>query len=200
MPRLLALHGQTLNGALMHQQLAHLTGVELICPDGPIVCAPDLVDRLYSVWDAPRQPPPHLAWWNASDDGRSYRGWETTRDLLAPMLERAPLGILGFSQGAIVAAALAAMAQHGALPPIAYVILIAGRTPRADVLAPFLGQPIRTPSLHVWGEHDQLARDTARELVELFDPATRQVVTWPGSHHVPTHGPAADAIAQRIAQ
>jgi pimeloyl-ACP methyl ester carboxylesterase len=199
---LLALHGQTLNGTLMRGQLAHLDklGVQLVCPDGPLECSDRTVEYLYSVWDAPRQPPPHRAWWDASDDGRTYRGWEATRDLVVPILERGPVGIIGFSQGAILATALAAMAQHGQLPPIDYVILIAGRTPRADVFAPFLVEPIRTRSLHIWGETDRLVGTTSRDLVDLFDATTRHVVTWPGSHHMPTDGAAAQAIERFITQ
>ncbi|HUS67674.1 MAG TPA: hypothetical protein VMZ28_24230 [Kofleriaceae bacterium] len=202
MLRLLALHGQTLNGAFMRQELAWLEtpGVELVCPDGPVACDEGVVDRLYSVWDAPRQPPPHRAWWDATDDGRVYRGWEATRDLLAPLLEPAPVAILGFSQGAILATALAALAQNGELPPIDRVVLIGGRPPRADLLAPFLAEPIRLPSLHVWGENDLLARDTSRELVDRFDPATRVVATWPGGHAIPSTGPAASAIDHFVAR
>ena len=200
MPTLLALHGQTLNGAHMRRELAHLEklGVELVCPDAPNPCAPDLVERLYTIWDSPRQPPPHCAWWDASDDGRTYRGWEATRDLLAPILERGPVGIIGFSQGAILATALAALAEHGHSPRIEYVILIAGRTPRADVFAPYLREPLRTRSLHIWGETDALVGDTSKELVDRFDPATRTVVTWPGGHHIPATGPAAEAIARAV--
>jgi len=200
--RLLALHGQSLNGAYMRRELAHLEklGVELVCPDAPNVCAEGSVERLYAVWDSPRQPPPYCAWWDASDDGRTYRGWEATRDLLAPILDGGPLGIIGFSQGAILATALAALSQHGQLPPIDYVILVAGRPPRADVVTPFLAAPIRTRSLHIWGENDLLARDTSRELVDRFAPDTRQVATWPGTHAIPTQGPAAEAIEQFIAR
>lgn len=200
MSTVLALHGQTLNGGIMRGELAFLErlGIELISPDAPNECPAAQVDRLYSVWKAPRQPPPHCAWWDASDDGRTYRGWERTRDLIVPILERGPLGIIGFSQGAILATALAAMAQHGKLPPIEYVVIIAGRTPRADAFTPFLVQPLRIPSLHVWGENDLMARETSAELVELFDVATRKVATWPGSHRIPTQGPAATAIEEFV--
>lgn len=179
------------------QQLERL-GVELVCPDAPDLCDDAAVDRLYAVWDAPRQPPPYCRWWDASDDGRVYHGWEQTRELVAPILERAPLGIIGFSQGAILATALAALAQHGQLPPIAYVILIAGRPPRADLITPFLGEPIRIPSLHVWGTNDVMARDSCPDLVERFDAGQREVVTWDGTHHIPSQGPASAAIEQLI--
>jgi len=184
----------------MRGELAFLEklGVELISPDAPNQCPAAQVDRLYSFWKAPRQPPPHCAWWDASDDGRMYRGWEATRDLVTPILESGPLGIVGFSQGAILATALAALAQHGKLPPIDYVVLIAGRTPRADVFTSFLVEPLRVPSLHVWGENDHMARDTSIELVERYDATTRKVATWPGSHRIPTHGPAAKAIEEFV--
>jgi predicted esterase len=201
MQTLLALHGFSLNGALMRQQLGHLEmpGVKLLCPDGPHEAPAAAVERLYAVWHVPRQPAPHRSWYEPSADGRTYQGWDVARDQLAPMLERGRVGILGFSQGAILATAFAAMSERGLLPPIDYVILIAGRTPRADVFAPFLETPIRTPSLHIWGDNDAMARDTARELVDRFDAGTRQVVTWHGAHAIPTQGAAATAIEELVA-
>ena len=198
--KLLALHGQTLNGGYMRRELARFEklGVELECPDGPNACSVGMVDRLYAVWDQPRQAPPHCSWFDAIDDGRLYDGWEATRALLAPILERGPMGILGFSQGATVAAALAALSHHGQVAPIEFVVVIAGRTPRADVLAPFLGDPIGVRSLHVWGENDHLVADTSRALVDRFDATSRQVVTWPGGHAIPSRGPGATAIEEFI--
>ena len=122
--------------------------VELVCPDAPHETAAATVDRIYSFSGAPRLAPPYRSWWDASDEGRVYEGWDRTRDslrdLVAPL---ARVGVLGFSQGAILAAALAALSDHGAFPPIAFVILIAGRTPRADAIVPFLERPISIPSL-----------------------------------------------------
>lgn len=200
MATLLALHGQTLNGTLMRQQLAWLEarGVELICPDGPVACSDSLVERLYAVWDQPRQPGPYRAWWTASEDAKIYDGWEQTREMLVPILERGPIGVLGFSQGAIAASALAALSQVGGVPPISYVILIAGRTPRADVITPHFAEPVRVPSLHIWGEADTLMGTAPADQVERYDAATRKVVTWPGTHVVPTEGPAAEAIERLI--
>ena len=196
MPPLLALHGKTLNGTLMRQQLGWLEtrGVELITPDAPNVTRPELVERLYEIWDQPRPAPPHLEWWEPSEDFRTYRGWEATRELIVPILERGPVGIIGFSQGAILATALAALAQYGQVPPVSFVILIAGRTPRADVITQHLSEPIRIPSLHIWGEADTLMGAASKDQVERYDPTMRLVVTWEGGHSIPSEGPAADAI------
>lgn len=195
---LVALHGSTMNGAVMRRQLAALQAalpaVEVIAPDAPVACSSDAVDRLYQVWKEPREPAPHCVWWDATDDGREYRGWEATCDLMRSVIPSGPVGLIGFSQGAILAAAVAAMAAHGEMPRVDFVVLIAGRPPRADVIKPYLAQPINVPSLHVWGANDQLVGDTSAALVELFAPATREVVIWPGEHTIPTAGPGAEAI------
>jgi hypothetical protein len=91
---------------------------------------------------------------------------------------------------------LAALAEHGEMPPIAYVIPIAGRAPRSDVLRPYFERPLVTPSLHVWGENDTLAGDTPRALVERF--ASPQVLTWPGGHTLPTTREGIDALVRFI--
>jgi pimeloyl-ACP methyl ester carboxylesterase len=196
--KLVALHGMSMNGAVMRARLGFLRralpSLEVVAPDAPHECPVEMVDRLYAVWDAPRQAPPHRMWWNASDDGREYRGWEATCDLLKSVLTDGPVGLMGFSQGAILATAIAAMAAQGQMPAIEFAILIAGRTPRADVVQPFLTRPIALPSLHVWGENDKLVGESPRELVDLFAPAQREIVTWPGQLSVPKSGPASDAI------
>ena len=84
-------------------------------------------------------------WFDATDDGREYRGWDATRDALTSVLAAGPVGVIGFRQGAVVAAALAAMASRAAAPPIQFAILVAGRPPRADALQPFLTERSRCP-------------------------------------------------------
>lgn len=70
------------------------------------------------------------------------------------------VGLVGFSQGAVLAAAIAGLAEHGEMPSFAFAILVAGRTPRAQVLKKLFTKPLRTPSLHVWGSADRLMGDT----------------------------------------
>jgi pimeloyl-ACP methyl ester carboxylesterase len=197
---LLALHGFTQNGSQFRSHLEPLAkrlpmDITLVCPDAPNVCSEGGVERLYGLTGALRLPPPHLCWWDASDDGRIYRGWETSLERLRELAKNAgPIGVLGFSQGAGVAAALAALAGAGEFPEIAFVILVAGRVPRADVLQPWFASPLRIPSLHVWGEQDAFAEALSPLLVECFEPGVREQVRWPGPHILPTRGPAADAI------
>lgn len=196
---LLVFHGFTMNGAVMREHLGELAaripaGYEPVYASAPHTCPEESVARLYAAWGTERLPGPYLYWWNATDDGREYRGWETTHDYVRALLERYPdAGVFGFSQGAGLAATVAALAVAGALPPIAFAVMVAGRTPRADVIAPYFERPVAVPSLHVWGEADPLASGSA-DLSRRFAPEGREVVPWPGSHRVPARGPASDAI------
>lgn len=45
--------------------------------------------------------------------------------------------------------------------------------------------PIRIPTVHIWGAHDQTAPTGGADLSELCDPAGRLVVTHDGTHELP---------------
>jgi predicted esterase len=203
---LIALHGFTQNGAHMRNMLAPLAerlpaNVTLECPTAPNACAETSVERMYKLLGGARHEPPHCCWFDATDDGREYRGFEQTKQQLTALIEQRAgrVGLLAFSQGAIAGTALAALCAHGRFPKLDFVILVAGRPPRSDELTPLLDKPIAMPSLHVWGERDPIGRSQVQPLLELFDSATRHSITWPGPHIVPTRGVAADAILSFIA-
>ena len=200
---LLVFHGVTMNGEAMRAALEPLAtalepNVRLVCLDAPHTCSAAMVERMYHGRE-PSLPPPYLYWWNASDDGLEYAGWEETRALVSAALERyAPASILGFSQGGILAAAVAALARRAELPPIHAAVLIAGRKPRAAQLQAAFVEPVAGPSLHVWGERDTLTGQYCEELVECFNAPEREVVRWPGGHQLPTNGPAFEAIVRFV--
>lgn len=199
---LIALHGYTMNGAVMRAHLGPLAAaleahVDLVCPDAPLACAPDSVERLYALWQRPRAPGPHRTWWDSNDDGSVYRGFEDTRDTLAALLDRhEPAALLGFSQGAMLAAAIAALAVRGEAPPIRFAVLVAGRVPRAVSLQPLFTAPIDLPSLHVWGERDTLTGAMSPALRDAFVGA--EALVWPGPHVVPSTGPEAERIVDFV--
>jgi predicted esterase len=206
---LIALHGFTQNGSIMRELLAplaeRLPNVTCEFPDGPNACSDTSVARMHQLLGGTPRPP-HRCWFDATDDGREYRGFEETKAELAQRIERhgggrtgGRTGLLGFSQGAICGASLAALSAHGRFPKLDFVVLVAGRTPRSDEIAPLLDTPLAIPSLHVWGERDPIAQGHVQQLVERFDPATRKSIAWPGPHIVPTRGPGADGIVQFIA-
>jgi hypothetical protein len=201
--KLIGLHGYSLNGERMRKQMAELAGalapyVELAFPDGLHVCNPATVEKLRAAWASPDFPPPHLSWWDASQDGTIYRGWDETREQMRECVGEGPAGLFGFSQGGMLAATLAALSSRGGFPPLRFAVIVAGRKPRAAALQSLFDTAIAVPSLHVWGEADKLSRVAAEALTSHFDPATREVVRWPGPHVIPTRGPAADAIVDFI--
>lgn len=200
---LLMLHGFTMNAAGLRHMSAGLEPrladrIDFVYLDAPHTASEVSVAGLASLMGGVRPKPPNRQWWNASDDGNTYHGWSTTRDMLARELSRhSDVAVLGFSQGAAVAAALAAASSRGELPPLRFVVLIAGFTPRARDIAPLFAEPVRVPSAHVWGTSDRFAGQSP-QLVERFDGATRRVLTWPGRHVVPSSGSAGDALVSLI--
>ena len=201
---LLVFHGFTMNGEVMRSALEPLAKalepeIHLVCLNAPHTCSAATVERMYCGSSEASLSSPHLCWWNASDDGLEYQGWQETRDLVREALDRyAPASVLGFSQGGILAAAVAALSRGGELPPIRAAVLIAGRKPRAAQLQAAFIEPVAVPSLHVWGERDNLTGQYCEELVGCFDATEREVVRWPGGHVVPMLGPAFDAIVRFV--
>ncbi|MFZ5889960.1 MAG: hypothetical protein ACOY0T_02740 [Myxococcota bacterium] len=200
---ILVFHGYTMNsgfGAIAARTLTPIAHrVHVVAPGAPIVCTNEAVDRFYMSTGIPRPPGPYLTWWRASDDNKIYEGWDATLELVRRSFdEHAPIGIIGFSQGAMVAALVAALAARGELPPLRFAVLVAGRVPRAETLRPLLATPIDVPSLHVWGERDAMSERSAPELMQHFSSATRQSFVSKGGHTFPTSGPAADAITSFI--
>lgn len=200
---LLVLHGYTMNGGF-GTSAARLLGplaerIRVVAPDAPLTCSDDAVTRFYAGAGVAQPPGPYRTWWRANEDNTEYEGWEQTRALLERLFrEHSPVGVLGFSQGAMVASACAALSSCGELPPLRFAILVAGRVPRANAFRELFESPIRVPSMHVWGEHDAFSKDTAPMLMEHFDSASRERCVWPGGHVFPTSGLAGAALTRFI--
>jgi predicted esterase len=203
---LLALHGFTMNGAGLRRLMSRLEprlseSVELVFVNAPHAASEAAVAGLEKRMGVPRGAPPHLQWWNSSDDGRAYRGWDISLEALRATLERHPgAGVLGFSQGAAAAAAMVALSCRGLLPPLRFAVLVAGFTPRSAELAPLFSEheaPLAVPSLHVWGEKDPFLKH-GPALAERFSAQSRQLLTWPGGHNVPQNGEAGDTLVEFV--
>lgn len=203
--KLVVLHGLSMNGEVMCQKMQSLRGrlaelVDLEFLDAPHPSGEHTLARLYDGARAVFRPaPPHLEWWNASDDARTYRGHEASLELVRERLaQHRSVGLLGFSQGATFAAALAALSERAELPRLGFAVMIAGRLPRSTQWGPLFDVPLRTPSLHVWGLRDRYATASSPALLEAFAASSREAVSWRGPHVVPTHGVAADAIVDFV--
>jgi pimeloyl-ACP methyl ester carboxylesterase len=58
--------------------------------------------------------------------------------------------------------------------------------------------PIRVPSLHVWGERDKVTGQYCQALADQFSPADRELAIWSGGHTIQTQGSAYEAIVRFV--
>ncbi|XP_051491948.1 esterase OVCA2 [Apus apus] len=141
---------------------------------------------------------PPRGWWfsapgvfEAGDAAAAPAGLEESLAAVAAALaEHGPFdGLLGFSQGAALAAMVCALRARGDPRfPVAFAILVAGFASRAPAHGHFYREPIALPTLHVVGDADavipaSLSRELARHFVEPV------VLTHPGGHFVPAAAP-----------
>ncbi|XP_064323675.1 esterase OVCA2 [Phalacrocorax carbo] len=141
---------------------------------------------------------PPRGWWfsgpgtfEAGEAAAAPAGLEESLSAVAAALaEHGPFdGLLGFSQGAALAAMVCALRARGDPRfPVAFAILVAGFTSRAPSHGHFYREPIALPTLHVMGDTDTvIAAPLSRELAQHFvEPV---VLTHPGGHFVPTAAP-----------
>lgn len=144
--------------------------------------------------DAPHANGRHLAWWEAALEGdeRKYVGLS---DSIAHVHAQGDFdGILGFSQGAVLASILAATYKYK------FAILISGFPARTQ-LDEFQCQytHINVPSLHIWGDKDDLVPPEASiKLKQLFLNA--QSCEHDGGHVMPGKRATLDVIKAYIEQ
>uniref|UniRef100_A0A674J1K9 Esterase OVCA2 n=1 Tax=Terrapene triunguis TaxID=2587831 RepID=A0A674J1K9_9SAUR len=128
---------------------------------------------------------------DALEEAAACKGLDESLDTVARALaEQGPFdGLLGFSQGAALAAMVCALKQRGdARFPFEFAIVVAGFRSRAAPHSGYYREPIAVPTLHVLGDTDRvIPPGLSRELASHFvDPA---VLTHPGGHFVPAAAP-----------
>lgn len=151
------------------------------------------------------------AWWVAREQledpatptrpslSKSYAGVEQSVEMLEAQLasERYD-GVIGFSQGAAMAALLLARAAarrqqqpeaDAAFGGPHFGVLVSGFVPRDARWAAELsaGGAVALPSMHIYGEGDTLVpTERARAFVEAFDGSMRAEHPHAGGHGIPT--------------
>ncbi|XP_030818767.1 esterase OVCA2 [Camarhynchus parvulus] len=190
--RLLALHGYRQSARRLRQRTGALRKAlrgraELVAIDAP--------HRLpTSAEDDPDGDDPPRGWWfsgpgtfEAGEAAAAPAGLEESLSAVAAALaEHGPFdGLLGFSQGAALAAMVCALRARGDPRfPVAFAVLVAAFASRAPAHGHFYREPIALPSLHVVGDTDAvIAAPLSRELAQCFvEPV---VLSHPGGHFIP---------------
>ncbi|KAF7150327.1 hypothetical protein RHSIM_Rhsim02G0034300 [Rhododendron simsii] len=189
-PKLLCLHGYRTSSEILQKQLQKwpesLLGrldLDFIDAPFPALGKSDVED----IFD-----PPYYEWFQYNEDYTEYYNFEETIAYIEDyMIKHGPFdGILGFSQGGIIAASIPGMQSNGValttVPKIKYLIIISGgkfggSTPSSNgylghigspvLCADSFSSPVKCPSLHIIGEKDTFMGLPGTELVESFvDP------------------------------
>ncbi|KAJ8765749.1 hypothetical protein K2173_014871 [Erythroxylum novogranatense] len=191
-PKILCLHGFRTSAVILRTLIgrwpqAVLEKLELDFLDGPFPArGRSDVEGLFD--------PPYREWYQISEDFKEYRNFEECLMYIEDyMLNRGPFdGLLGFSQGAFISAALPGLQAQGLaftrVPKVKFLILISGakfagyKLGQPKLGAKAFSSPIECPSLHFIGERDFL-KEAGEDLVGSFvDPV---VVYHPQGHAVP---------------
>ncbi|XP_058185142.1 uncharacterized protein LOC131302490 [Rhododendron vialii] len=190
-PRFLCLHGFRTSADILRQQLQRWPGsvlgkLDLVFLDAPYLAqGKSDVEGIYD--------PPYYEWFQFSQDYQVYNNFEESLAYIEDyMIKHGPFdGLMGFSQGAVLSAALPGMQLEGValtkVPKIKYLILMsAGKLGGSKIGAPLLASnafssPLKCPSLHMIGETDYL-KEPGIELLESFEDPL--VINHPKGHTV----------------
>ncbi|XP_024027947.1 esterase AGAP003155 [Morus notabilis] len=192
-PRVLCIHGFRTSSEILKRMLQKrwpetvLQKLDLVFLDAPFPAHGK--SDVEGIFD-----PPYYEWFQGNQDFTEYKNFEECLKYIEDyMVKNGPFdGFLGFSQGAILIAALPGMQNEGValtkVPKIKFLIIISGdKFGGAKFTAPRLAanafsSPIECPSLHFIGELDFL-KPGGTVLVESFlDPV---VIHHPKGHVIP---------------
>ncbi|KAL9113585.1 MAG: hypothetical protein Q9227_002323 [Pyrenula ochraceoflavens] len=228
LPRIICLHGGGTNSRIFRIQCRRLRShlapyFRLVFPDAPFFSqpGPDVVS-VFKDWG------PFRSWLRPSGSGpKSLRDAkdvvvERIDESIAAAMQKDDeagatgpwIGLLGFSQGAKMAASLLLRQQNQNKtkfarnqerePDYQFAVLLAGRAPLvsmdadegiSSVAAPGI---LRLPTIHVHGlqdEHISMHRDLFQQ---SCDRSSTRLVEWDGGHRVPIKTPDVSAIVAEI--
>ncbi|KAI3685723.1 hypothetical protein L6452_34981 [Arctium lappa] len=186
-PRILCLHGFRTSGEIFRTQSKKwpesvLEKVELFFPDAPFPC--NGKSEVEGIFD-----PPYYEWFQFSKDFMEYENFDKSLEYIEElMIKHAPIdGLLGFSQGAILSAALPGLQAKGIaltkVPKIKFIMIVSGAKLRNESLAEkAYSVPIQCPSLHFLGEEDFLKPHGIELLKSVEDPV---IIHHPKGHTIP---------------
>ncbi|RDW57217.1 hypothetical protein BP5796_12667 [Coleophoma crateriformis] len=218
--RILMLHGFTQSGPSFRvktRKLAHLIkhslppailgqypgGIRFLYPTGPLNLIP--ADQ---TGDEPshQEESDNWAWWRTLDTTSHYRELDSTFQRLTDYISlHGPVdGVIGFSQGAALAAMFASWCESSVVPgrafslatqevpltiaapqgPLKFAVCFAGFRGTEQYYPGFYEPKIETPIMHVMGKLDNMV--TEEHTMDLFDACANGVLmTHDGGHYVP---------------
>ncbi|KAM7515761.1 hypothetical protein LguiA_005344 [Lonicera macranthoides] len=176
-PKILCLHGHGSSGAILEKQISQWPESVLGELDLVFINAPFPLQDNKGNYD-----PLHFEWFQANENFTKYKNFDECIEYIEDcMVKLGPFdGVLGFSQGALISAALPGMQAQGValtkVDKIKFVVVISGgkfggsrfSTPKLAENA--FSSPIQCPSLHITGETDFAKPDAIELLASFVDP------------------------------
>ncbi|KAM0273156.1 hypothetical protein ACHAQH_008447 [Verticillium albo-atrum] len=226
LPRILCLHGGGTNARIFRTQCRAIraqlgTFFRFVFADGPYPskAGPD-VELVYANWGPfrswrlPGYMPKHglVA---ATEDGEIAMIDQSLKNAMVEDDKAGAfgpwVGLLGFSQGANLAASLLLRQQSQvdrglSVTSFHFAVLLAGRAPvlwiESGIAFPWEDDPatesfLRLPTIHVHGLKD-VGLPMHRDLVRCCQANTTRVVEWDGDHRVPIKSHDVAAVAVEI--
>lgn len=200
--RVLCLHGYRQDGQSFKSKLGGFRKATKSILDPVFLDAPHVIPESSTDEDNIAEPnvPDGRGWWFSSSkksfDAQEYTDVCVGFDDSVKTVEKAccslgPFdGILGFSQGAAMAALILCLQSLGRLTSnFKFGVLIAGFKSRSSFHdALYTDGLVKVPTLHIVGETDAvIPKPQAMEIVPFF--TSPRVVFHPGGHFIPTTGP-----------
>ncbi|KAL5820037.1 hypothetical protein ACOSQ3_024005 [Xanthoceras sorbifolium] len=191
-PRILCLHGFRTSGAILKKQIGKwpqtlLQNLDLHFLDAPFPAKGK--SDVEGIFD-----PPYFEWYRSNQDFTEYENFEESIAYIGDYMEmHGPFdGLLGFSQGAFISAAVPGMQTEGVAltkaEKIKFVIIISGakfggiKFGQPKLAANAFSSPIHCPSLHFIGEADFLKQGGVDLMQSFVNPV---VIYHPKGHTVP---------------
>ena len=225
--KVLMLHGYTQSGTLFHAKTRAmekhlqkiLPGISLSYPSGPLPLKPSEVPGFDSTASEDPDSIEAYAWWRRSNTAEppEYVGLETGLQRIAEVLEsEGPFdGVVGFSQGACLAAMVASLLEGESRkqafqkaqsrlplaipfpssfaklnhPPMKFCAEYSGFRAPGERYCGFYEEPhIQTPTCHFIGSLDSVVEESRTQaLIDACGGSENtQVVIHPGGHFVPS--------------
>ncbi|KAB1214528.1 hypothetical protein CJ030_MR5G013429 [Morella rubra] len=191
-PRILCFHGFRTSGEILKKLIGRLPEAVLEKLDFDFLDAPfpaggkSDVEGIYD--------PPYYEWWQANEDFTVYKNFDECLEYVEDyMIKHGPFdGVLGFSMGATLAAAMPGMQAEGVaftkVPKLKFLIILSGaklggsKFGAPKLAANAFSSPIACPSLHFIGETDFMKPEGIALLESFVDPV---VIHHSKGHTVP---------------
>ncbi|KAI0001042.1 serine hydrolase FSH [Russula vinacea] len=200
-PKVLVLHGHSQSANIFSKRLAALRksigkDLELVFVDAPHVLEPVDLTGLGIALDTSGASP--RAWYKTDSTRMRTDGLEESLAYLRDTLKTQCFeGVFGFSQGAAMAALLAAILERPHLyppflvdgepphPPFKFCVSVSGFKVAGPLSAAVFSEGYATPTLHVLGRNDILVvEERSRVLIDIS--TGKRVEEHEGGHFVPS--------------